>query len=1015
LQQPLQHLRSPKRQSPAAKLVAPLIVAFWLLLPTAPVHAFGTLGQRAEHERITRAALACPPDVKSTGDCFEPRSLDQLAGDVGTVGAVGAPDIDEFFTPAAHCDNADFLDIPGYPQPRAAATANLLACVAHLRMRFWRGIDGASGLFDRDGELIGPEVDLSAGCTFVGGFAGKAKCNAIEGLGRALHGAQDFYSHSNWADESDPNKPIWLDNPPGLNLPGPTPILDLAGNATPAIPPDLTTGFFSVIDKCPGTNRVTHACLNKDEALIDPATGAVSDPLTARGLVANNEQKAVTGAIAETRRQWADFRATLNERYGAELGTKMALAIAQDVPKVDLVFAIDTTGSMDTHIADVVAAANDVVDALSGRGTPPILTDYRIGVVDYKDVDSILPTGCSPNYDAVVDLPFSTHRTDIVDALSRLRSKVYGGCDIPEDVLSGVQRAVHFPWRGGVKKAIIVMGDAPGHDPERHSGLTSASVIAAALAVDPAIVYPILVGSFSTDAFMTNLALGTGGQTFDGRTSGGVAQALLAAITAIVTPPPKVDLVFAIDTTASMGPYIAEAVAAANDVIDGLSGTNYRVGVVDYKDGSNCTNYRAVIDLPFSTSRTDIVAALSRLRSKVFGGCDFPEDVLSGVQLAIDFPWRDGVNKAIIVMGDAPGHDPEPSSGLTLASVIAAALAVDPAIVYPVLIGRVGSFGADAFMTNLALGTGGQTFDGRTSGGVAQALLAAITAIVTTPPGDKTAPVTTASLAPAAVNGWNNSPPTVTLSADDGTGSGVDKTEYSLDGGAFTTYTAAFQVSGDGIHTLEYRSTDRAGNAEATASLAIRVDTGAPEASLQINTGSDSLDVFGSDGLSGTSSAPIAPSSSVPTKWGKKDDPTIVEDPPHPNALALTYVVTDLAGNTITLVVKVKDDRPGGKNDFEFRIVTLRYNGGPVIDAEENHGKFRWSGDKKTDVLRDLHQTLEVRTAEGKFKLDANYDGKKKETTKIKLKEPGPDTKLTVPGLVLIRLVTLEGGLTFEF
>src|SRR5712691_13456562 len=150
----LSNRRGPEgRRRSAVTLVAFLLTAFWLLAP-GEVHAFGTingLGQRAEHERITRAALACPPGVKSDGSCFEPRSLDQLAGHAGTFGAVGIADLDEFFGVFPHCDDADFLDVPGYPQTQAAATANLLGCVNHLRMRFRQGIDGANGLFDSDG------------------------------------------------------------------------------------------------------------------------------------------------------------------------------------------------------------------------------------------------------------------------------------------------------------------------------------------------------------------------------------------------------------------------------------------------------------------------------------------------------------------------------------------------------------------------------------------------------------------------------------------------------------------------------------------------------------------------------------------------------------------------------------------------------------------------------------------------------------------------------------------------
>ncbi|MEU7872843.1 vWA domain-containing protein [Dactylosporangium sp. NPDC049140] len=531
-----------------------------LLGPATPADAFGTINgtlsypgaklQRAEHEKITRAALACAPGVKSDGSCFEPNSLDQLAGKGDVLGAVGTPDADEFDDHSAHCDNADYLNVPGYPatQTRAVATATLLECVHHLQARFVQGVGGAAGLLDVNGDVKIAEVDLTKSCSFLFSVPGRSKCEAIEGFGRALHGAQDFYSHSNWADESDPAKPIGIDNPPGLNLAAPSPILNLkVGAPTPSIPVDLTTGYFSgaLSDKCPGTSgRVTHACLNKDNTDINPVTGVATDPLTVRGSVPGkqNEQKAVTAAIAETKRQWADFRDSLTLTYGAEKGQRMALALTQDLKKVDLVFAIDTTGSMSPYIASAVANANTVLDKLSGHGPNSRITDYRIGLVDYKDVDSTIPS-CPPDTDASTDLRFTSTRADIVAALGTLPGKVGGGCDTPEDVLSGIQAAVNFPWRDGVVKAILVMGDAPGHDPEAHSGLTSQSVIDAANAVDPASIYPILVGfDSSATAFMTRLANGTGGRTFDSNAPGGVGQALLDAITTISSAPASGDV-----------------------------------------------------------------------------------------------------------------------------------------------------------------------------------------------------------------------------------------------------------------------------------------------------------------------------------------------------------------------------------------------------------------------------------------------------------------------------------------
>src|SRR5690606_32863832 len=56
--------------------------------------------------------------------------------------------------------------------------------------------------------------------------------------------------------------------------------------------------------------------------------------------------------------------------------------------------------------------------------------------------------------------------------------------------------------------------------------------------------------------------------------------------------------------------------------------------------------------------------------------------------------------------------------------------------------------------------------------------------------------------------------PLVTLSADDGWGSGVDRIEYRLDEGPWTPYTEPFRVFGPGTHTIEYRAVDVNGNVE---------------------------------------------------------------------------------------------------------------------------------------------------------------------------------------------------------
>jgi hypothetical protein len=272
--------------------------------------------------------------ISANEDCFEPKTLVELAGGDRNFGAVGIPDRGELVPEnKAHCDSADYLDIPGYPQGMAEAETALQNCRTFMHAKLDKAVSDAARLV-RSGEL--DTSQLAMPCLFVGQIKGHAKCNVIEDFGILLHTAQDFYSHSNWVDQSDPTLPIGPENPPGLHNAMRAPWLDLRRTDVP-FPPGLLTGCFENVPEKTHCNhgsvpRVKHQVVNKDEGTIDPIQGAGT---TIRGRIADNFSLAVSAAIDDTRDKWATVRERLLGTYGPHDGALMACALTHDDPATD--------------------------------------------------------------------------------------------------------------------------------------------------------------------------------------------------------------------------------------------------------------------------------------------------------------------------------------------------------------------------------------------------------------------------------------------------------------------------------------------------------------------------------------------------------------------------------------------------------------------------------------------------------------------------------------------------------
>ncbi|MBW3576670.1 MAG: VWA domain-containing protein [Actinobacteria bacterium] len=202
---------------------------------------------------------------------------------------------------------------------------------------------------------------------------------------------------------------------------------------------------------------------------------------------------------------------------------------------LDLVFVIDTTGSMGEDIAAVKQFSTELVDLLSER-----TASFRVGLVTYKD-HPVSPYGGSSDYPRRTELGFTDDTSAIKDAINALT--VSGGGNFPESVWSGLIEGIELPWRPGVKKVIIQLGDAPPHGSapsytEPVSGLTIDDVVDASIAVDPAEVYVVDVSSGgSSFAPLREVADRTGGGIYSAPTPSQVSQALADALEEALTKP----------------------------------------------------------------------------------------------------------------------------------------------------------------------------------------------------------------------------------------------------------------------------------------------------------------------------------------------------------------------------------------------------------------------------------------------------------------------------------------------
>jgi len=201
------------------------------------------------------------------------------------------------------------------------------------------------------------------------------------------------------------------------------------------------------------------------------------------------------------------FSATIP--IGTSATVNKVVTIGQVLKPVDILFVVDTTGSMGPTLSAVATGFSHTVTTVGG-----FASNVQFGVEEYKDFFQCAPDGFAARLDANLTSTTAT----VQNALNGLSAS--GGCDDPESNLYGLYAAANgagvaspagqgFPtgWRAGSTRIIVWVGDNAGHDPAGPA--TEATTIAALQALGAYVIAASASSGPGLDAVCDSAPCGT--------------------------------------------------------------------------------------------------------------------------------------------------------------------------------------------------------------------------------------------------------------------------------------------------------------------------------------------------------------------------------------------------------------------------------------------------------------------------------------------------------------------------
>lgn len=286
------------------------------------------------------------------------------------------PDSDQWYSLPAHCTGGDYLSAEDneqktYPVSRAEANSFYAECLAIMVSSMQKAVKAGDALVTGN-EKQGYQIDKnqmigSQSCKnyrqwkyvwnserakyeyIPSGYQNdsRAKCQVLSSFGRQIHATTDFYAHTNYADQAVPNRPLGINNPPGLNQSEPAALLETyslwqASKASDLDPIQAPANYAALIQQVSQDaqripEKLTSGCWRYSTDPYGKCDNRISEYTTMQKdtsgdwrsySVSGNFTRATTVAKADVRRQWEGLAQAFRDTYGEAKGNLIVQAMA---------------------------------------------------------------------------------------------------------------------------------------------------------------------------------------------------------------------------------------------------------------------------------------------------------------------------------------------------------------------------------------------------------------------------------------------------------------------------------------------------------------------------------------------------------------------------------------------------------------------------------------------------------------------------------------------------------------